>query len=174
MVRYILMSKEETQTPEMDSLVDHILRGERALLFAPGIWSFVGASGATGFGITFLVTAVVPALLGDYSVPTRATSGIGGVLLGAMLASVCSSLVIHGFEAGRKVWQRVTPLCFAASVLALAVMLTSGDKMQRVASCIAVVMLGVATLLLRSSGFGLFVLFRQRLKARRKALLAEM
>jgi hypothetical protein len=167
------MSKQETQTPEMDGLVDQILRGERVLLFAPGVWSFVGASGATAFGTGFLVAAAVPALLDDYSVPTRATSEVVGVLVGPTLASVCSSLVINGVDIGRKVWQRVTPICFALAVLALAVMLTSGDEMEKLASCIAAVMLGIATLLLRSVGFGVFVLFRQRLKARRKVLLAE-
>lgn len=166
------MSADDTKTPVLDGIVDEILRGERVVMFPPGTAAFVMANMSFLFGSGLLCVTTLTALLAG-AVEHSAPFVFAG--LGAAIASlfVPAFMVAHGFPRGRRAFITVA-LCWAVAGAVAALASVAG------ALRVAPLLLLLSTALLASSaftattlGYRTFVIFKQRLRARRAVLLEE-
>ncbi|MDB4986412.1 MAG: hypothetical protein JWN04_1590 [Myxococcaceae bacterium] len=167
-------SKPHTETPEFDRLADEIVRGERVLLFAPGIWSFLVANMMTMFGFMALLVIGVPRLLDITSRSQKTVVELVCAQLAVFLSIIPSLLVMRGSTIGPKIWRGIIDVGVLAAVAALCVTWRRPLGKESIAFMVASGMLGVAFLVLRTVGFAMLAIFRQRIRVQRAAFLAEL
>jgi hypothetical protein len=158
------------QTPEMDRLVDEVLRGQRVLLFPPGL----GASLLVNFlllaSTTVLLVAAIPTFTGELR-EHRVLAQLGGVLVAATLTMVTATLVLVGAPSALGVMRRTITVLFALALLCLLLAIAGELSGAPTAYTLVVAALGAAHLVVNSRAYFTGVMFRQRLRVRRAAML---
>ncbi|HEY6878227.1 MAG TPA: hypothetical protein VI299_09410 [Polyangiales bacterium] len=143
------------------------------LLFAPGIGSFLLAQAMTGLGLLLLFVTAVPVVCSDSTKETQAFTSLGFVQLAAALVIVPSLMLMKGWPLASKVWRTIVTVGLAGAAFGAA-FAWSHQRAEAVRFTIATAALGVAFLVLRTVGFAMITIFRQRIKVRREAYLAEI
>jgi hypothetical protein len=169
----LIVSDEESPTPFLDQVVDEILRGERVVLVPPGTVTFVMAFMSLLIGSALLCSLALPALLGGPD-SHRAIGILVGLGVALVSLLVPAFLVVHGFPMGLRSFVAVTSCWLGAACIALVASLLGTLPLAPRALAPPTVLLASASLITRTTTCGTFVLFKQRLHARRKLLLQEM
>jgi hypothetical protein len=158
----------ESRTPYIDQVVDEVLRGERLVLFPPGVWAFVAGK------LLFLVAAAAgsaaafPSLLSMVGVPPGAAQMIG-LLAVLLLLIVPAFLESRGLPTGRPAFVRVTQACLVAAT-AGALLALSGDlEVNLTAYAVAALGFAAALAVAHTTAYRTFTVFHQRLRARRES-----
>jgi hypothetical protein len=153
-------------TPVLDAVIDEILRGERIVLFPPGILAFVATNLAVLFGSGVLFMLLLE-LWTSATVSQRAVSQLLAAGLSGLLSVIPGALVAIGIPSGQRIEQTTVLALLVLSILVLAAAFTSISGISAMGSTIAVTLLGVGYASVRTAGYRTYALFRQRLRQRR-------
>lgn len=147
------------------------LSGERSFLFPPGIAALLGALFSTMFGTAFLMVNASPVLLKLTTPEDQTHAELIGVQLGWIVPCVLGLITAHGIPYASLLWRRVVDVELAGALVMLA--LNFNDEMRRREFAVACGLLFIAFVVVRSVAFAMSVLFRQRVRARREAHIAQ-
>jgi hypothetical protein len=160
-------------SPEMDKIVDEILRGQRVHLFPPGLWAFVSVNLLVLIG-GVLVTALVARGFASAEPSGRAIAHMVSVLAGAGLASAVAGFIVVGAPWAIVAVRRIVSLAIAFAVFGLLLALGGVIEGPLVPHLVAMAMLRIAYAITRTPSYFTMALFRQRLRVRRAAMYAAL
>lgn len=155
--------------PELDALIDDVASGRKVLPFVPGTWAFsatvalfaatLGVLGGLGrFAFERLLSADAS------SDPTIALIVLP---LGAPLVLGATFLTAKGYPSGYRLFLGIANSLLVASGLLVAFLLVEPGQPPTWTVLLALVPISLASLLLRSSSYRLFVEFQQRMRVQR-------
>lgn len=155
--------------PELDALIDDVASGRKALLFVPGTWAF---------STTFALFSAALGILGGFGRFAYERLLLDGVSsdpaialivlpLGAPFVFGATFLTAKGYPSGYRLYLRVANSLLVANGILMVFLLLEPGQPPIWAVLLALVPVSLASLLLRSSPYRLFVEFQQRMRVQR-------
>lgn len=165
------MPGEDDRTPFIDQIVDEVLRGQRLVLFPPGVGVFALATIAILMGSAIWMAVTLPRLMAGYVHP--AVAPLLGLLFTVPMVVVPALMLARGRPLGSVLLLRVVGLWLLLTVGAAAAALMGALSAPVAAYALAGAAFLVALVAVRSRRFRVFVIFQQRLRAGRERLARE-
>jgi hypothetical protein len=158
-----------TATPELDRVVDAVLRGDLVLVYPPGTSGFLLSIVMLTLAVGGWVATVVPRLFGT-DVAARAIAEMVGIAVVFPTTTIPAAMVAFGAPGGRKVMQLVTLSWIVLGDVGCWLVPRSSSSVD-LWSCAAVLLLLLGVLFaINQSGYLSFVAYKRRLRVRRREL----
>jgi len=161
------MTRKRDPTPLLDEIVDEVVRGERMIIFAPGIIAFVSTTMGLLFGSVLFCAIVLPSMGGPLALGWAPLAGIGAALI---TLCVSTFFVAQGYSSGYVIFQSVTGAWLALAALSLAATIAKVILLAPIVAAIPSLLLAGTFVGSKSSAYLTFVRYKQRLRERRRDL----
>jgi hypothetical protein len=160
-----MVAMNEQDFPYLDSLVEEVVQGKRALLFGPGVGVFVATNLMFTLGGALLCAAVLPAAL-HRLISEPAVAQLVGVLVLVPQIVIAAALVVRGHPRGRAAFMRILELWLAVAAVSVLTAVALSWKTGLFSLVLATALVGTSRVLVSTRGYRVFSTYHQRLYAR--------